>query len=217
MMMLALCSLLALGGPPNTTVYYAPNGDLHVVGDAGVNDLLMDADAGYKRIWVPFGQSINGVPGPTSLQLDPVRGVLRVSLGDGDDVLFIMTNIAADRVFDLGSGDDFLDVGNVIAKTTTILAGDGDDHVHTEDCLYSSLVVDLGAGADDFEVAFSLVDDTFSVSAGTGADRVRLRRTYFYGPVFAYGGPGVDSFRDYTSVFMDEPPTTKEFETRLIR
>jgi hypothetical protein len=211
-----LSTLLLLGGLPNTNVFYAPNGDLHVIGDAGANDVLMDAGVGYKRVRVPFGQSLNGIPGPTEFRLDPVQGVLRISLGDGDDVFFIMSNIADRRVFDMGAGDDFIDVGNVVSTHTTILAGDGDDHVHTEDCSYDTLEVDLGAGADDFEVAFTLIYRAITVDAGTGADRVRLRRSLFFGPVFAYGGLGVDSFLDILSEFA-ERPTVNGFESKLVR
>jgi hypothetical protein len=210
-MLLLISTLLILGGPPNTTVFYAPNGDIHVVGDSGVNDILMDSN-GTPFIWVGFGQTLNGVPGPTAfvVEQEPVR--LFVSLGDGDDVLFLMEPLATDRVFDLGAGDDFLDIGNVASGSTVIDAGPGDDHVHTEDCSYFALEVYLGSGADSFELAFSFLYGSLAIHAGDGDDLVRLRHSFVRGSVWAFGGSGVDAFINTRSDLL-EPPKIVEFES----
>jgi hypothetical protein len=185
------------------------------VGDAGANDLLMDYGSDHPRIRIGFGQTLNGVPGPTAFVVEQEPARLFISLGDGDDVLFYNSSIAVEIIFDFGRGDDFFDLGVAAFTRVAIYAGDGDDHVHIEDS-YSiiELVAHLGPGADSFEVASSSVTGAFAVYAGAGADTVRLRYALFESRAFVSGGSGVDVCLVIDSDFS-EKPKIYGFENRI--
>jgi hypothetical protein len=210
-----LSALLLLGGVPNTRVFYSPStADLYVIGDAGNNNISIDDEAGYSRVWAGNGDSINGIPGPTEFPTGRVLGRLIVSLGDGNDTVHFTTSIAEHRIFHLGPGNDFLDMGGVGSDRTEVYAGDGNDHVHAEDCSIGDLSVSLGSGTDDVEVAFSFVD-SFVAHGGAGDDEMRVRHTEFLaGPVRMAGGSGVDAFLDIESEFS-EPPKLLGFENAI--
>jgi hypothetical protein len=193
--MIAALLLASLGvGNPNVNVSVNSEGDLLVIGDAGNNNLVIDDEAGYRRIRVGNGDSLNGVPGPTELPIAPVRGRLLVSLGDGHDTLWLRLRFR-EQVISLGDGDDFLDVGFGGGSYVEIHAGPGDDHVHTEDSNYDELRVSLGGGNDSFEFAFSFTDALLACG-GSGDDDVTLRWSSFFGPARLLGGPGGDVYHD---------------------
>lgn len=194
---------------PNITVTVNAEGDLVIIGDAGDNNFSIDDEGGYRRIRVGNGDSLNGIPGPTEIPIAPVRGRLLVSLGDGDDTLWLALRFR-EQVIHLGNGDDFLDIGFGGGERVDINAGAGNDHVHTEDSSYGELVVVLGLGDDDFEVAFSEAATLAAFGCG-GADEMRLRWTFFYGPVNLLGGRGDDTYADIDSSFFFGPPKVYGF------
>jgi hypothetical protein len=211
-MMLASALLLLGAGVPDVKVSVNSEGDLLVTGDAGNNSFSIDDWAGYARIRVGFGQTLNGVAGPTEIPLGRVRGRVIVSLGDGDDSLWYNAPIGGDRFFDLGEGDDFLDL-TASATRLVIHAGPGNDHVHLEDCYFEErLEVDLGAGHDSFEFAFSFTN-ALRVRADAGDDDVTLRWGVCFGPASLLGGAGMDLYFDLgENDFLRGPPKIYGFE-----
>jgi hypothetical protein len=204
-MILAALLLASLGaGNPNVNVSVNSEGDLLVIGDAGDNNIAIDDDTGYRRIRTGFGQTLNGVPGPTELPLDPVRGRLIVSLGDGHDTARINLRFREQLIY-LGAGDDFLDIGLGGGDYVEIHAGSGDDHVHTEDSDYEEMRVSLGGGNDSFEFAFSFIE-ALLVYGGPGDDDVTLRSSSFLGPTRLLGGAGIDEYLDLGESEFALPP-----------
>jgi hypothetical protein len=210
--MLASALLLLGAGVPNVQISVNAEGDLLVIGDKEDNNFSIDDWAGYARIRVGFGQTLNGIPGPTEIPLDSPRGRLIVSLGDGDDSLWFNAPIGGDRFFDLGDGDDFLDL-TASATRAVILAGLGNDYVHLEDCYFEErLEVDLGAGDDSFEFAFSFTN-ALHVRADAGGDDVTLRWSVCFGPARLLGGAGMDLYFDLgENDFLGGPPKIYGFE-----
>jgi hypothetical protein len=213
--MLPVSALLLLAGEvPNVQVSVNSEGDLLVIGDKEDNNISIDADGSEgNRIRVGFGQTLNGVPGPTELHLArPRSGRLIVSLGDGDDTVWFFAALGRDKFFDLGAGDDFLDL-TASSAGAVIHAGPGNDHVHLEDCFVHELLdVDLGPGDDSFEFAFSFTN-ALRVRADAGDDDVTLRWGGYFGPVSLLGGAGVDLYFDLgENEFLGGPPKIYGFE-----
>ena len=126
-------------------------GPLQVSAGIGDDDVLIVDDSGSSA-----GKSLqvtaSGISGFGSTQIGyEFVDDLRVSLGNGNDLVRILSTHAGETLVDTGGGQDQIFVES-IAGATSLLSGEGDDSIRVSSS--ASRVSDIGSG--------------LSVSAGGG-------------------------------------------------
>ena len=148
------------GDVPGVSVRILGLGDVVVEGDDCANAVTITPGSGPGMIdiAVPAGHTLNGVDGPTSLDVALGAAPLQLALGDGDDTCEVARiDLASDLLVDLGEGDDFVRLFDLdIGGNVTVLGGAEADEVRSTSVrIDGSIDTDLGDGLN--QISFDLL------------------------------------------------------------
>jgi hypothetical protein len=191
-------------------------GELDLTGDAAGNGVQITAGSGHQF-------TVRGVPdnGPTTINgkpfvnVDGVKGDVRVALGGGDDILSVFGTTRALALpkglrVSLGSGNDLVVLTNVTVKDgLEIRSGSGGDRsasgretIALEDVdVAGDTKFQTGAGDDTVAIADSGFGGKLEVGLGAGNDSLSIANSDVLGDFEVDGGDGFDTFIDESSTF----------------
>src|SRR5262249_49661435 len=148
--------------------------------------------------------TINGKP---FLDVDGVKGDVKVALGGGDDILSVLGTARAPALpkglrVSLGSGNDLVALTNVTVKgNLEIRSGpDGDGSANRRDTVALQDVdvggdarLQTGAGKDSVTIADSGFGGKLEVGLGAGDDALGIANSEVLGDFEVDGGDGFDA------------------------
>ena len=154
------------------SLHLSSGGELTISGDEAANDLQITQTGGTWNISAQAGGdtlfSLNGGAAQSAVALAAPTSV-QARLGDGhDDLLLDGVSLSGKLRIDGGDGNDTVDfTGTSLSGSVEVRLGDGADYFTAGGALFfgRSLKVDLGAGANTFEINASSLDVLGSLSA----------------------------------------------------
>jgi hypothetical protein len=152
------------------------HGALSIQGDAAANHVAVSSGTTEGSLVI---QGLDGTtvhmagsttPAPDSgLVVQNVKGDVRVSLGDGDDVVDVHdATLRHDLTINTGGGADAVNVG--VANGTAVTAGDATANVNVR----GSVLIRTGTEGDTVNVASANIRGVLAIGADGGDDTVNL-------------------------------------------
>ena len=191
-------------------------GELDITGDSASNGVLIAAESGHQFTMRGFTNNgpttINGKP---FVDVDGVKGDVKVALGGGDDILSVLGTARALALpkglrVSLGSGNELVALTNVTVKgNLEIRSGsDGDGSANGRDTVALQDVdvggdarLQTGAGKDSVTIADSGFGGKLEVGLGAGDDSLSIANSEVLGDFEVDGGDGFDAFSDESNTF----------------
>jgi hypothetical protein len=191
-------------------------GELDITGDSAGNVVQITSGPGHQF-------TVRGVPdnGPTTINgkpfvnVDGVKGDVKVALGGGDDILVLLGTTRALALpkglrVSVGSGNDIVALTNVTVSGGLEIRSDsggdrsasGRETIALEDVdVAGDTKIQTGAGDDTVAIADSGFGGKLEVGLGAGNDSLGIANSDVLGDSEMDGGDGFDTFIDESNTF----------------
>jgi hypothetical protein len=208
----AVAAALVLGAVPvalhaagNVTAAVTASGGLTIKGDTNGNGIHIQALGPFT--YLVAGDGTTTVNGEADFTANGAAGAVRISMGGGDDQLFIEDTNAAPFLglltIRMGDGNDTLDMSDTeVSFHAKISTESGDDTVDIDASSFGrNLTIKTGDGLDVVAFESGTVSDRTTISTGADADTILSDLAQrFVGPALVRTASGDDSvtFADTT-------------------